>query len=114
MQGNYYMLPMVFGLSIIIMFLIYWVAGKTSTKSSSENGYGKRAPYACGEDMPAEELKVNSERFFVFTVYFLIFDVLAFILATSYYTIGLVPIAYSLIALISVAMLLIFRRPTKR
>ncbi|MCD6504720.1 NADH-quinone oxidoreductase subunit A, partial [Candidatus Bathyarchaeota archaeon] len=45
---------------------------------------GKSAPYACGEDLPAEELKVNLERFFVFAVYFLIFDVLAFILATSF------------------------------
>lgn len=111
MQGEIsYLLPVVFGFSIALMLLIYWVGGKISTKGGLKNTPGKTAPYACGEDLPAEELKVDLERFFVFAVYFLIFDVLAFILATSFPAMGLVPIVYCLIVLMAVVMLLSLRR----
>ncbi len=60
--------------------------------------------------MPVEELHVDLERFLVFAVYFLIFDVLAFTMATSFFTLGLAPIAYSLIVLGAVVMLIASKR----
>lgn len=111
MQGaTPYLLPIVFVFSIALTLLIYWIGGKISAKSSLKNAGGKTAPYACGEDLPAEELKVDLERFFIYAVYFLIFDVLAFILATSFSAVGLVPIAYCLIVLMAVVMLISVRR----
>ena len=81
------------------------VGGRLSVKGGMKSA-GKSAPYACGEDLPAEELKVNLERFFVFAVYFLIFDVLAFILATSFAASSLLPAVYCLVVLMAVAALL--------
>jgi NADH:ubiquinone oxidoreductase subunit 3 (subunit A) len=103
------LLPLVFGFCVIIMLSVYWFSGKVSAKSKGASA-GKTAPYACGEDMPAEELKMDLDRFFIFAVYFLIFDVLAFIVATSFSSIGLLPITYTLIVLMAVVMLLSLRR----
>lgn len=105
-----YLLPLAFGFCIIVMLFFYWFGGKISAKSKQTNSAGKTAPYACGEDMPAQELKVDLNRFFVFAVYFLIFDVFAFILATSFNTMGIMPMVYTLIVLMAVAMFLSLRR----
>jgi len=106
-----FLLPAIFGVAIVVGLMIYWVGGKISPKNVVST-VGKTAPYACGEDLPAEEMKVDLERFLVFAVYFLIFDVFAFLIATTLYTTGFVPVAvvYSLVVLISVAMLVISRR----
>jgi len=112
-DGLPYILPIIFTLSIVIVLLIYWFGGKTAAKGSLKTTHGKKATYACGEDFPVEEVRVDLERFFVFAVYFLIFDVLAFILATSFYTTGLIPIVYSLIVLAAVATLLLVRGARK-
>ncbi len=101
------MLPTVFGVALVLALLIYFVGGRTKTYLKTP---GKTEPYACGEDLPAEEMKVDMERFLVFTVYFLIFDVLAFVIATSYYTLGLGPVMYALIVLMGVAALFLSRR----
>ena len=53
---------------------------------------------------------MDLERFLVFAVYFLIFDVLAFVVATSSYATGLAPIVYSLVVLTAAAMLIFSRR----
>lgn len=105
-----YLLPAVFCFCVIVMLLIYWFGGKISAKPGKGSAVGKTAPYACGEDLPSEELKVDLDRFFIFAVYFLIFDVFAFILATSYDSLGLVPVVYTLIVLIAVLMFLTARR----
>lgn len=105
-----YLLPIVFVFCILIISLIYLIGGKASARRKSKKTDGKTASYACGENFPAEELKVDLEKFFMFAVYFLIFDVLAFILATSFSATGLLPIAYCLIILMAVIMLLSVRR----
>ncbi|RLG89561.1 hypothetical protein DRO34_07100 [Candidatus Bathyarchaeota archaeon] len=105
-----YLLPIVFGFCVFVVSLIYLIGGKSSARNTSKNTDGKTAPYACGEEFPAEELKVDLERFFVFAVFFLIFDVFAFIVATSFSAAGLLPIAYCLIVLTAVLMLLSVRR----
>ena len=78
--------------------------------SLKKHNDGKTEPYACGEDLPIEEFKVNLERFFIFAVYFLIFDVLAFILAVSFNGQVFISVAYSLIACMAIAMLIFLRR----
>ena len=105
-----YLLPAVFGFCVIVMLLIYWLGGKISAKTEQGSAAGKTAPYACGEDLPSEELKVDLDRFFIFAVYFLVFDVFAFILATSFNSLGLVPVVYALIVLMAVLLLLAVRR----
>ena len=105
-----YLLPLAFGFCIIVMLFIYWFGGKISAKSKQANTAGKTEPYACGEDVPAQELKMNLNRFFVFAVYFLIFDVFAVILATSFNTMGMMPMVYTLVVLMAVAMFLSLRR----
>jgi len=104
------LLPAVFVFSLVIMFFIYWLGGKISARAKPGNVVGKTAPYACGEDLPSEELKVDLDRFFIFAVYFMIFDVFAFILATSFDSLGLIPAVYALIVLGAVLMLLAVRR----
>ena len=108
-DSNLFLLPAIFGVALFAALVIYWLGGRISPKNVAQS-VGKTAPYACGEDMPAEEMKVDLERFLVFAVYFLIFDVFAFLMATSFYATGFVPVVYSLIVLISVAMLILSRR----
>lgn len=105
-----YLLPAVFGFCLIVMLLIYWLGGKISARPRQGSPAGKTAPYACGEDLPSEELKFDMDRFFIFAVYFLIFDVFAFILATSFNSLGLIPVVYTLVVLMAVLMLLAVRR----
>jgi len=68
-------------LSIFIALMIIAVGRDIAAKG--EDTPGKLAPYACGEDIPSEPLMVNVEGFFIYAVYFMIFDILAFVLATT-------------------------------
>lgn len=104
-----YLLPAVFGVSLLLAAAIYLVSGRMQPRKTSQDAR-KTESYACGENLPIEDLRVDMERFLMFAVYFLIFDVLAFTLATSFFTLGLVPTAYALIVLTAVAMLVIARR----
>lgn len=97
------------GTSLIMVLLIYWIGGRSSAKESVKDT-AKNEPYACGEDMPAEESRVDLEKFLIYALYFLIFDILAFVLATSFYAIGLIPVTYSLIVLVAVTVLIFSRR----
>jgi NADH:ubiquinone oxidoreductase subunit 3 (subunit A) len=106
-----FLLPAVFGFCFLVMLFIYWLGGKASFRLRESSAPGKTAPYACGEDLPSEELKFDMDRFFIFAVYFLVFDVFAFILATSSNSLGsFLPLVYTLIVLMAVLMLLAVRR----
>jgi NADH:ubiquinone oxidoreductase subunit 3 (subunit A) len=107
-SGIPFILPIVFGVSLIIALVIYLIGGKISAKGTRTSGGS--APYSCGEEGPVGEVKVNLERFLTFATYFLIFDVLAFVLVTSYYSIGIMPVLYALIVLSAVGMLLFARK----
>jgi len=108
-EGISFLLPAAFGVSLILALAIYGVGGRIKPKVSSQDTR-KTESYACGEVLPVEGLRVDLERFLIFAVYFLIFDVLAFTIATSFYTLGLAPVAYCLIVLVAVAMLILSRR----
>ena len=103
-----FLLPIVFGVSLLVAIVIYLVGQQISPRG--QNVAGKTAPYACGEEITVKEVKVDLERFLTFAVYFLIFDVLAFVMVTSFYNIGIMPIIYSLVVLMAVAMLIFSRR----
>jgi len=97
-------LPFAFVVALLLAAFLYWCGGKISAKGKPSEG--KFASYACGEDLPAEKLQVNLQTFFVYAVYFMIFDILAFMLATSLMTPGVLPAAFALILLLAIVMLM--------
>jgi NADH:ubiquinone oxidoreductase subunit 3 (subunit A) len=103
-----FILPIVFGVSLFVALLIYRLGGRISAKGTQT--YGKTAPYSCGENAPTKEVKPDLERFLTYAVYFLIFDVLAFVTMTSFYAGGFLPVIYSLIVLTAVGMLIFARK----
>lgn len=101
-------LPFVFVMSVLMALTIYLVGRMAAAKG--EKTVGKGAPYACGEDLPPREFQVNVEEFLIYAVYFLIFDILAFTVATSLSTPGFYPAVYVLIVLMAVVILTPLRR----
>jgi NADH:ubiquinone oxidoreductase subunit 3 (subunit A) len=101
-------LPVVFFLSLVVGLILYLVGWIVAAKG--EKTVGKVAPYACGEDLPPHKFQVNVEEFLIYAVYFLIFDILAFTLATSLTSPGYLPAVYTIIVLMAVVILLPLRR----
>jgi NADH:ubiquinone oxidoreductase subunit 3 (subunit A) len=97
-------LPFIFLLSLLIGLIFYLVGRIVGPKGKETTG--RVAPYACGEDLPARKFQVDVEKFLVYAVYFLIFDILAFILVTSLNTPGIFPTMYAIIVLMAVVILL--------
>lgn len=110
-SGATFPLIAVFALSLAMMLAIFWAGGRLSARGGAKAA-GKEEPYACGEDMPAEESRVDLERFLLFAVNFLIFGILAFMLATSFFATGIMPIAYVSVVVVAVAVLMYSRRRT--
>jgi NADH:ubiquinone oxidoreductase subunit 3 (subunit A) len=106
--GFTYILPIVFGVSLATALLIYSIGGRLAPKSTQ--GTDKNAPYSCGEHGPVKEAKLNSERFLTYAVYFLIFDVFAFVAMTSFYAGGFLPVIYALVVLAAVGMLVFAKK----
>jgi NADH:ubiquinone oxidoreductase subunit 3 (subunit A) len=106
--GLPYVLPIVFAISLLSALVIYWIGGRLAPQSVA--GAAKKAPYNCGEQGSVKEAKLNLERFLTFAVYFLIFDVLAFVTMTSFYATDYLPVMYSLIVLTAVGMLVFARK----
>jgi len=97
-------IPFVFALSLLTGLVLYAIGSRIAPKGIKSPG--KLAPYACGEDAPAIKPQVNVERFFLYTVFFMIFHILAVVLATSLAAPGLMPAIYGLVVLGSVMVLL--------
>lgn len=96
----------IMGLAILVSLIIMAFGNELAAKSPDTEG--KLAPYACGEPLPASKVRLNVENFFIYAVYFMIFDVLGFILAT---TISqpinlLLPLVYAGASLFSIAILI--------
>ena len=101
MQHEALLLFIAFVIALLLTILIYWLGGRYSAKGGKSEG--KLSPYSCGEDLPYEgELRVNLERFLIYALYFLIFDVVAFMLVVSPRVSPVHVITYALITLISV------------
>jgi NADH:ubiquinone oxidoreductase subunit 3 (subunit A) len=68
-------------IALSAVLILYALGGRISAKGRKTSG--KLSSYASGEDFPSEKLQVNLESFFLYAIYFLVFDVLAFVLSTS-------------------------------
>lgn len=99
------MLPLVAALAMLLMAIIFIIGGKISQKGSKDPE--KLAPYACGEDISFEEARINLEKFLIFALYFLIFDVITYIMAISFFERGILPGIYSVVALASILVLVL-------
>ncbi len=99
-----YILPLVFIVSLISALSLYMSRREGCHRKI--NQLRANYSYSCGEIAPAKEAKLDLERFLTFAVYFLIFDVLAFVTMTSFYATDFMPVVYSLIVLVAVGMLI--------
>jgi NADH:ubiquinone oxidoreductase subunit 3 (subunit A) len=93
------------GLSLIVGLIIIVLGNDYAPKSPDTEG--KLAPYACGEPMQPTKVRINAENFFIYAVYFMIFDVMGFVLATTMANPAniLLPLFYAGAGLISVIVL---------
>jgi hypothetical protein len=108
-NDSLFLLLAIFAFSFLIALIIYWVGSKVSAKGEKKCR-GKTVPYACGEEPPPiGEVRINLERLFVFAVYFMIFDVFAFLIAVSSSAVWYLPTIYSFVVLIAVLTFLIVR-----
>jgi NADH:ubiquinone oxidoreductase subunit 3 (subunit A) len=75
--------PVAFTIFLLVGFLLLFLgsllAGKANVKSETS---GKRAQYACGENIPAAKVQPDYALFFPFALFFTIIHVTALILAT--------------------------------
>jgi NADH:ubiquinone oxidoreductase subunit 3 (subunit A) len=91
--------------SIGVALIVLWIGNEIAPKGKDTPG--KLAPYACGEDFPAINIRMNVDNFFIYAVYFMIFDVLGFVMVT---TLGgtvypIIPVLFGLASLISIMVL---------
>ena len=96
-------LPFIFIVSILVGVGIYLIGRAVAAKGKKTAG--KVAPYACGEDLPPGQFQMGVEEFLIYAVYFLIFDILTFTLATSMGNPGYFPVVYATVVLMAVAIL---------
>ena len=102
MQNILFSVPVLFIISLIIVFII--VAFSRSIAPPARDSVDRNKPYACGEDLPCEQGQFYV-HIFEYAVFFLIFDIVAFILATAAFNVGL--IAGNLAAILPIAYILI-------
>ncbi|KPL20092.1 MAG: hypothetical protein AMJ93_12775, partial [Anaerolineae bacterium SM23_84] len=100
--------PVVFGLCLLVALILYWIGGRIRFKGKTTPG--EVATYSCGEDLPGGKLQIDEGMFFIFCAYFLIFDILAFVMVTSLGRPGFLPALYAGIALCAITLLLPLRR----
>jgi NADH:ubiquinone oxidoreductase subunit 3 (subunit A) len=96
---------LIVGLSLVVALIILAFGNELAPRSPDTEG--KLAPYACGEPLPPTKVRVNTENFFIYAVYFMIFDVLGFVLATAFASPVniIVPLFYAGASLISIVIL---------
>ncbi len=92
-----------FALTLATGLTIYWLGGTIAPKSKPT--VNKLMAYACGERFTGTKFQINAEEFYIYSVYFLIFDILAFIVATSMGLAGMLPVLYLLVVLAALAPL---------
>jgi NADH:ubiquinone oxidoreductase subunit 3 (subunit A) len=82
MSGAAFLLfpPVAFSIFLIIGLLLLLLGSALAAKGKSSSG--KKTPYACGENFPAERVQPDYAAFFPFALFFTIIHVTALILAT--------------------------------
>jgi NADH-quinone oxidoreductase subunit A len=96
--------PIVFLIFLAASFLVYGLGGLMKPKSQDVGG--KLDPYACGEDMPDNPIKVNYRLFFYIALFFTIMHVSVLVVATvPSSALALLAVPYLLMISLSVAAL---------
>ncbi len=90
-----------FGVILLIVLLLYWIGKRIAPNNPSKE---KETTYACGEDIPGVKTQFHS-HLLRYAVYFTIFDIIAFILATSMGIFGWVPLIYLAVAFVAILIL---------
>ena len=90
-----------FGIVLIIVLLMYWIGKRIAPSNPTKE---KTTTYACGEDLPAVKTQFHT-HLLRYAVYFTIFDIVAFILATSMGIFGWVPIIFLGVTFIAIIIL---------
>jgi len=96
-------IPFIFLVSVLVASILFWVGGVV--KAKGKKSLQKLTAYACGEDLPPIKPQIHVKRFFIYGLYFLIFDALAFLLALSFHQPGVYPVIFAVIALITILVL---------
>jgi len=107
-QGLSIPTPAVFGLCLLVALILYGIGGRIQFKGTTTPG--EISSYSCGEDLPGGKLQIDEGMFFIFCAYFLIFDILAFVMVTSLGRPGVLPAVYAAIALCAIHLLYSLRR----
>jgi len=82
----------------------YFIAPKRKKARRSQ-----RESYACGEHLLSRKFQVKNERFFIYAILFMIFDVSAFFLAFSSTANALNPLIFCAMLVISIFTLHVIR-----
>jgi NADH:ubiquinone oxidoreductase subunit 3 (subunit A) len=90
-----------FGVILLIVLLLYWIGKRIAPNNPNKE---KETTYACGEDLPAVKAQFHS-HLLRYAVYFTIFDIVAFVLATSMGILGWVPLIYLAVAFVAILIL---------
>ena len=80
-----YTLWIAFGLVLLAVVLLYLLGRRLAPRNPTTD---KLKSYACGEDMEGAQSQFYPNTF-IFAIYFTIFDILAFVLATAMVTIDM-------------------------
>ncbi len=90
-----------FGVILLIVVLLYWVGSRIAPSNPTKE---KITTYACGEELPATKAQFHT-HLLRYAVYFTIFDIVAFVLATSMGVLGWVPIIFLAVAFLAIIIL---------
>jgi NADH:ubiquinone oxidoreductase subunit 3 (subunit A) len=90
-----------FAIVLLIVLLIYWIGKRLAPNNPTKQ---KRTTYACGESVPGVKTQFHS-HLLRYAVYFTIFDIVAFMLATSMGVLGWVVVIYILIGIFAIVIL---------
>ncbi len=101
--------PLVFLILLVVGYVISLGFSKLAFKGHAAPG--KMEQYACGEDIPAQNVRPDYSQFFPFAIFFTIMHVVALILTTmpKDYSSGYI-LAAVLICSALVGLLILFRR----
>ncbi len=90
-----------FGIVLIIVLLMYWIGKRIAPNNPTKE---KLTTYACGEDLKPAKAQFHT-HLLRYAVYFTIFDIVAFVLATSMGILGWVPILFLGVAFLAIIIL---------
>jgi NADH:ubiquinone oxidoreductase subunit 3 (subunit A) len=96
--------PFLVLLSVSFSVLLYLIGSVISRKAGDT--VGKLSSYACGEDLPPGKSQVNVRSFFLYVTFFMVFDISAFLLGTSFSSPGVYPLLFCGIIVFAVVTLL--------